>query len=91
MKKDESPIQEMKPLALDANALAKTLGVSLRHIRRADAAGQLPRAVLIGGRAKRWVTTEIEEWLSAGCPRRREWEERRSMTEKYPIRSESGN
>ena len=60
-------------LAIDAQALAAHLGVSVRHVRRMDAAGQIPRPLRFG-RAVRWSRVEIEEWMFAGSPDRETWE-----------------
>lgn len=60
-------------LAYSAMQLAERLSVSLRHIRRMDAAGKLPRPVRLG-RSVRWPLREVEAWLSAGAPDRRTWE-----------------
>jgi len=63
-----------EPVALTVNAeqLAQMLGVSLRHIRRLDANGSLPRPIRLG-RAKRWPAEVIREWLLAGSPPRKQW------------------
>jgi len=60
-------------LALSAEDLAVMLGLSLRKIRRMDAAGFLPRPVRLG-RSVRWPIEEIKRWLAAGGPDRRTWE-----------------
>ena len=62
-------------LTYDAKGLADALGVSLRHVRRMDASGSIPRAVRLG-RVKRWRVDEISAWLSAGAPSREHWEGR---------------
>lgn len=61
------------PIAVDAACLAQMLGLSVRTIRRLDAAGKLPRPIKIGG-AVRWRRAEIELWLEADCPDRQRWE-----------------
>ena len=60
------------PLCLGASGLAGLLGVSLRSVRRLDDSGKLPEALKIGG-SKRWFRPEVEEWLRAGAPSRRQW------------------
>jgi len=64
--------------ALSAVELAKKLGVSLRHIRRLDSVGKMPKGVRLGG-AVRWLASEINEWLEAGAPDRAEWEARKAI------------
>ena len=61
------------PLAFSAQQLAERLGVSLRHMRRLDSAGKLPKPVRLG-RSVRWPVTEIEGWLKAGAPDRQRWQ-----------------
>ncbi len=63
-----------EPLAISGSELAKQVGVSLRHIRRMDVMGKIPRPVRIGN-AVRWLASEIEEWLENGAPDRRTWEQ----------------
>ena len=60
-------------LALTAEELAERMGVSLRHVRRLDSSGQLPKPVRLG-RSVRWPVSEIEAWLAAGAPGREAWQ-----------------
>lgn len=60
-------------LALSASDLADQLGVSLRHIRRMDSAGKLPKPIKLGA-SVRWPVAEIKQWLAAGAPDRRTWQ-----------------
>ena len=59
-------------LLLTAEELAGLLRVSRSHVWKLHAMGRLPLPVRLG-RAVRWNRTEIEEWLSAGCPPRDKW------------------
>ena len=61
------------PLAFSAQQLADRLGASLRHIRRLDSAGKIPRPIRLG-RSVRWPVQEIKDWMDAGGPDRRTWE-----------------
>lgn len=70
-------------LALDAAGLAQGLGVSVRHIRRLNAAGKLPRPVRLG-RLVRWAADEIRDWLAAGCPDRQSWQAAKNATAGVP-------
>lgn len=63
-------------MLLDADALAQELGVSIRTVRRLDAAGKLPKPVRLGA-AVRWRRDEIIRWIQADCPDRRIWESSR--------------
>ena len=62
-----------RPAALSAETLAKILQVSIRHLRRLNATGRLPRPVRLG-HSVRWLSTEIEAWLEAGAPDRKTFE-----------------
>jgi len=64
------------PLAFSATELADRLGVSLRHVRRMDAAQLLPKPIRLG-RSVRWPVDEMGAWLKAGAPDRRRWEQLR--------------
>ena len=55
-----------QPLAIDAKTLASSLRISLRHLRRLQASGQLPAPIRLG-RAVRWRLSSIEEWLAKGA------------------------
>jgi predicted DNA-binding transcriptional regulator AlpA len=62
---------------LSIKDLAQLLRRSVASLYRDDAAGRLPAAVWIGG-SKRWRSAEIDAWIQAGLPPRREWEDRRA-------------
>ncbi len=68
-----SETREGESLAYSAEQLAERFHVSLRHIRRMDSAGKLPKPVRLG-RSVRWSAREIERWLAAGAPDRKRWE-----------------
>ena len=59
-------------LCTDAAGVARMLNVSVRTVRRLDDGGRLPAALPLG-RAKRWSIAEIEDWIAAGSPPRRQW------------------
>ncbi len=63
----------LEPLAVSAQQLARTLGISIRTIRTMDAGAKLPRPIRLNG-SVRWIVTEIESWLAAGAPDRATWE-----------------
>jgi predicted DNA-binding transcriptional regulator AlpA len=62
------------PLLLSAKQAAEVCGRSLRTWRSWDSGGLIPRPVRIG-RSTFWRLDELQAWISAGCPRRAEWEE----------------
>jgi excisionase family DNA binding protein len=57
---------EPPALLIDARELARLLAVSLRHVHRMLAAGELPDPVRLG-RALRWRRVDIEAFVDAGC------------------------
>lgn len=63
-------------LLVSAKQAAAMCSKSLRTWRTWDAAGWIPRPVRIG-RSTLWRANELRDWVSAGCPRRDEWEARR--------------
>lgn len=62
-----------EPLLVTAKQAAALCGKALRTWRAWDAAGWIPRPVRVG-RSTLWRTAELRAWISAGCPRRSEWE-----------------
>jgi predicted DNA-binding transcriptional regulator AlpA len=68
--------QGPSPLLLTARQAASMCGKSLRTWRTWDAAGWIPQPVRIG-RSTLWRADELREWVTAGCPRRAEWEARK--------------
>jgi predicted DNA-binding transcriptional regulator AlpA len=54
--------------------LAELLKTSSRTIHRLNSAHLIPSPVRIGCRP-RWRREEIEAWLKAGGPKRKEWEQ----------------
>jgi predicted DNA-binding transcriptional regulator AlpA len=68
------PQRPRNGLLLDAQELAEELRLSLRHVRRLDDTGKLPRPIRLG-KSVRWARAEIVRWIEAGCPDRATWEE----------------
>jgi predicted DNA-binding transcriptional regulator AlpA len=64
-------------LCVDAAGFARLIGVSVRQVYRLRDAGRLPAPIEFGG-CVRWSLREIEAWIAAGAPRRREWEAMRN-------------
>lgn len=60
------------PLCVDVPGLATMLDVSERTVYRLDDAGRIPAAISLGA-CKRWRIEEIEAWMRAGAPKRKEW------------------
>lgn len=64
---------ELTQLGLSAQAVAKLLGVSTRHIWALHSSGRLPKPFKLG-RATRWDRRELERWMAAGAPPRDQWD-----------------
>lgn len=63
---------------LDVKAVSQKLKLSRRQIFRLNSSGLIPRPVKIGG-SIRWNCESIENWISLGCPDRREFEARQKV------------
>lgn len=65
--------QENEPVLLltgaEAAALCRT---SIRSWRSWDAGGRVPKPVRLG-RSKLWRSSELHDWIIAGCPPRNSW------------------
>ena len=70
-------ISDPDPLVVDRAGLGRMLRLSRRELYRLEDAGRIPAPIQFGT-CKRWPIEEIEIWVRAGCPRRREWENLRS-------------
>jgi hypothetical protein len=68
---------QLAPLAVGAADAAKLVGVSVRMWRRLDGSGGCPRAIRLGWR-KLWRTTDLADWVQAGCPSRSDFERGRA-------------
>jgi len=66
------------PLCIDRAGLAKLLDVSVRQLYRLDDAGKIPAPIALGSSCKRWSIEEVQEWIRAGGPPRREWQNLKS-------------
>jgi predicted DNA-binding transcriptional regulator AlpA len=62
---------------LRAPQAAALCSKALRTWRSWDAAGLIPRPVRIG-RSTLWRANELQAWVAAGCPKRCDWESRKS-------------
>jgi predicted DNA-binding transcriptional regulator AlpA len=59
---------------VDADGLARMLGVSRSFVHSLDNRGLIPASVTVGdGRATRWLVREIRAWTAASCPSRPRW------------------
>ena len=60
---------------LNAKTLGLKLQLSKRQVFRLNSCGRIPAPLRIGG-SIRWNCQIIEDWISLGCPDRREFEAR---------------
>jgi len=60
--------------------VAARLGVSDRAIWKWNAVEKLPAPIRLG-RSVRWDLDDLERWIDASCPARREWEARKAVAE----------
>ena len=65
--------QNIAALCVDAVGLATMLDVSKRTVHRLDDGGRIPAGISLGG-CKRWRIEEIQAWMRAGAPCRKEWQ-----------------
>jgi predicted DNA-binding transcriptional regulator AlpA len=70
-------ITEPEPLCVDRAGLGKMLLLSRRELYRLEDAGRLPAPIVLGT-CKRWSIEEVQEWVRAGAPPRRVWQNLRS-------------
>ena len=62
------PRPGMSAELLTVGQLGELLQLSKRTLYRLSDSGAMPHGLRIGG-SRRWRRTEIEDWLSCGCPR----------------------
>ena len=66
-------LQTSEREALAAAESAALCGVSIRHWWSLNARKLTPASVQLG-RSRRWLRSELLDWLQAGCPTRDRWE-----------------
>ena len=54
-------------LLWDVRQVAKTLGISPRHVARLVEFGEMPKPVHLGNLV-RWNVDVVRQWITAGCP-----------------------
>jgi predicted DNA-binding transcriptional regulator AlpA len=65
---------EMKARRLGSmREVAAVLGISERTGWRLDIEGKLPEGIRLN-RCRRWDLMELDRYIDAGCPPRRQWE-----------------
>ena len=57
----------INPVLLTIEDIAQILGCSTRHVRRLAAGGRIPRPIKLGA-LLRWLKTDVDQWIAAGCP-----------------------
>ena len=69
-------LKRVPALLVTAGQAAAMVGKSKRCWWTWHAAGLVPRPVKVSG-STLWRIDELREWVTAGCPRRDEWEARK--------------
>jgi len=59
---------------LTAKQLGARLSLSKRQVFRLNSCGKIPAPIRIGG-SVRWAESSIAQWLKAGAPDRKTWEQ----------------
>ncbi len=62
---DAAPVVTAALYSIDD--VAGILNCSIRHVRRLVDTQRIPHPVKLGA-LLRWVKTDIEQWIAAGCP-----------------------
>lgn len=70
---EQESVRSSLCVCVPIKVVSEMLGVCQRHIERLDASGRLPSPIKIG-RAKRWLLSDINAWIAAGCPDRDSWQ-----------------
>ena len=66
---------------LTAQAVAERLSLSKRAVFRMRSAGLICASLKVGQGAVRWRQSDIEKWISMGCPSKTEFEARKEVEE----------
>jgi predicted DNA-binding transcriptional regulator AlpA len=66
------------PVLIGAESVGQLIELSGRTVRRYRSMGKLPAPLKVGG-AVRWRRQEILDWIAAGCPDRRTWEQMQAV------------
>ena len=66
---------------LTAQAVGAKLSLSKRAVFRMRSAGLICSPVKVGVGAIRWRSSDIEQWISMGCPSKSEFEARKEVEE----------
>ena len=73
----------VQPLLVADTVAAALAGVSRATWWRLYAGGKTPASIRLG-RRRLWNRSELEAWITAKCPPRREWEAMQSQARRYP-------
>ncbi|OWY71575.1 hypothetical protein B7486_07760 [cyanobacterium TDX16] len=66
-------------LMISIRELASILKLSTRHLERLDCVARIPEPIRFG-RAKRWLLSDINAWIAAGCPDRDSWQSMKEVS-----------
>jgi hypothetical protein len=71
-RRQAGPAVQLAPLLIDMGELARLTSLSVRTLRRMDAAEDIPGRVAVGRRVLFKIEI-IREWVRAGLPGRDQW------------------
>lgn len=74
------------PVLVTVIGLAEILNTSPRSIYRYRSEGKLPTGLRLGQQL-RWRRGEVEAWIEAGMPPRRDWEKMKTRTKEASSRA----
>ena len=63
----------VEPLLVSVEVAAKMCSLSKRYWLQLDDQGRIPQPIHIGKR-KLWKVSDLQKWVSMGCPSRQEFE-----------------
>ena len=71
----------LEPSLLTLDEAAVVAGVSASTFKRLARAGRVgPMPVRFSARLVRWSRPELEQWIAAGCPTRKDWQARKAVS-----------
>lgn len=65
----------MDSLLLSADEAARLLGIGRSHFYGLHSTGRLGPMPIQLGRRSLWNRQELTDWVNAGCPARRQWQQ----------------
>jgi len=67
--------KQVYSLLLSASDAAKLLGIGSSHFWGLHSSGRLGPLPVKLGRRTLWIRRDLEKWIDAGCPSRKQWQD----------------